>query len=61
MDIQEKNNTSNKQKDHHPFENQIFDHFRKKQIKIKEAKQFLNENGFVVFEKTNYDKYTPKG
>ena len=40
MDIQEKNNTSNKQKDHHPFENQIFDHFRKKQTKIKRLNNF---------------------
>lgn len=51
MDIQEKNNTSNKQKDHHPFENQIFDHYRKNKLKIEKYIQFLKQNGYEVFEK----------
>ena len=35
MNIQETKGQPSKEKDHHPFENQIFDHYRKKQIKIK--------------------------
>ncbi len=38
-------------KDHHAFENQIFDAFRKREKKIKKAIELLKENGYLVFEK----------
>jgi hypothetical protein len=37
--------------DHHPFENQIFDAFRKREKKIKNAIKLLKENGYLVYEK----------
>tara|TARA_Y100000746_G_scaffold125383_2_gene107280 strand:- start:1900 stop:2037 length:138 start_codon:yes stop_codon:yes gene_type:complete len=34
----------------HPFENQIFHAYRKKQKKIKKAIKFLHKNGYKVYE-----------
>ena len=36
--------------EHHPFENQIFNHYRINKKKIKEAIKLLQENGYTVFE-----------
>jgi hypothetical protein len=38
-------------KEHHPFENQIFDAFREREKKIKKAIIFLKKNGYLVYEK----------
>ncbi len=46
-----KKNKENKKKQHHPFENQIFDAFRKKEKKVKKYVEYLKENGYLVFEK----------
>ena len=51
MSIEETKIQSSKEKDHHPFENQIFDHYRKNKLKIERYIQFLKENGYEVFEK----------
>mgnify|MGYP001362551043 CR=1 FL=1 len=37
--------------EHHVFENQIFDHWRKNQKKIKEAIKLLKENGYIIYTK----------
>ena len=37
---------------HNAFENQIFNHFREKEKKIKEAIKFLQQNGYAVYEIT---------
>ena len=34
----------------HPFENEIFNAFRVKEKKIKEAIEFLQENNYKVFK-----------
>jgi len=51
MHIHETTDQPNKEKDHHPFENQIFHHYRKRKLKIEKYIQFLKENGYDVFEK----------
>jgi len=45
---------------HHPFENEIFTHFRKEQVEIDKAISLLKKNGYIIYEKekTN-DSYTP--
>ena len=35
----------------HAFENQIFEAFRKKERKIKKAKQLLKENKYIVYKR----------
>jgi len=35
----------------HAFENQIFDAYRKKQEKIKKAKELLKENKYIVYKR----------
>lgn len=40
----------------HPFENQIFGYYRENQEKIKEAIQFLEQNGYIVIDRKNYKK-----
>lgn len=35
-----------------PFENQIFEAFRVKEKKIKEAIEFLKENGYKIYQET---------
>lgn len=39
--------------DHHPFENQIFDHYRKQSVKIREAISLLRMNGYTIYEKSS--------
>jgi hypothetical protein len=41
-----------KNKDHHPFENQIFDAFRKREKKIKKYIKYLKENGYKCSKKS---------
>tara|TARA_R100001443_G_scaffold116254_1_gene136188 strand:- start:529 stop:675 length:147 start_codon:yes stop_codon:yes gene_type:complete len=38
--------------EHHPFENQIFDHYRINKKKIEAAIKLLQEHGYTVYEKT---------
>jgi len=45
-----KKNKSNNKKDHHPFENQIFNAFRQKEKKIKKYVKYLKEEGYKVIE-----------
>jgi len=42
--------TSKMNKKHHPFENQIFNAFRVKEKKIKDAIEFLKENGYKIYQ-----------
>jgi DNA-binding PadR family transcriptional regulator len=37
---------------HNAFENQIFNHYRINKKKIEEAIKFLQEHGYIVYEKT---------
>ena len=36
---------------HHPFENQIFHHYRKTKTGINAAIQLLKNHGYVIYEK----------
>ena len=36
---------------HHPFENQIFHHFRKTKMQINAAIRLLKNHGYVIYEK----------
>ena len=38
-------------KNHHAFENEIFNAYRKKQKKLKKAIKLVKKNGYEVFEK----------
>ena len=48
--MNKKKSKSNNKKEHHPFENQIFNAFRIREKKIKECIEFLKENGYKVYE-----------
>lgn len=56
-------------KDHHPFENQIFDHYRKEAKKLNDAIQLLVELNYTVIDhsgnwinkKRNEENKTTKG
>ncbi len=39
-----------KEKDHHPFENQIFNHYRKTAKEINEAIVLLTEHNYTVID-----------
>jgi len=39
-----------KEKDHHPFENQIFNHYREKAKAINEAIELLTEHNYTVID-----------
>ena len=43
-------------KEHHAFENQIFEHFRSEQNKIKEDISLLKENGYSIYKKEVHEK-----
>lgn len=36
---------------HHPFENQIFNHFRKTKLQINDAIRLLKNHGYVIYKK----------
>ncbi len=39
-----------KEKDHHPFENQIFNHYRERAKKINDAIELLIEHNYTVID-----------
>ncbi len=39
-------------KEHHAFENQIFDHFRKQEAEIRKAIKLLKQNKYTVYKRT---------
>tara|TARA_R110000796_G_scaffold21599_2_gene63560 strand:+ start:569 stop:733 length:165 start_codon:yes stop_codon:yes gene_type:complete len=41
---------SYKEKDHHPFENQIFHHYREKAKALNDAIELLIENNYTVID-----------
>jgi len=37
--------------EHHPFENEIFNHFRQEKKEINSAIRLLKKHGYIIYEK----------